>query len=724
MALIRRLNGGLGLAALVLAVGAYMAAYGLRSNTLQPDEFYYGLFGARLLEHDFLGTLLAASPVARGPERLTSVVLALPDQIFGQTANQLRADHVLLALIYASAAIPVEALARGLGLKRSQALVVAALAVVGPWMVFGMTILNVTLGYPLTMAFVWALWRTCVRPSVFADGLLLVVAVLNATARAGHLPFLAAAAVAVLIQVWRDLPTEGSRVRRALGYPVALVRQHPLLVVVGVALLAWVVSTGIYQIVGAEYAGAVPTHLALGQILTRLSVSGAELDAGTGYLAVLLAVPWLLREALAPSRRETGTFAVIAVSLWIVFVLVTLNAPSDERYPAVLAGLPLLAFGVVVFQRRASPLWVAVTGLLVTRAVVTDGLLRDTGPFSYFLAPARQYFSSVVQVRAGRLLLPVHTATAAMVGIVVLAVGLAWACSPRARGRVPLPRARLCAGVAALAMLALGASAGAYNITRFSEQATFPSLRLENLTFVDRATHGAGVVAWDYSPTFSPDVQYELIQSLEFNRSIHSALHVQGQAISFECCSPISPDTVASVDPVSGRLSTSAPLAGYLLEPPGFKAIGLDTTPVAASNVFPGLTLERFTGRPRVTYTLVGLTPDNWLTPGARGVLRVFPTPGPPGSTSTPQCVRVTLQGALAAGSSLHYAVDARGNRPSGYLSARQEQDVVLGVSSTAVTTIELRGSGPGQLPDHRRVTVGVTGVSLMPCRGYIVRSP
>ncbi len=729
-----------------------MAVYGLRSRNLQPDEFYYGLFGARQLEHDFLGTLLAASPLARGPERLTSVVLALPDQIFAQTSNQLRADHVLLAVLYATAAIPVEALARGLGLRRRQSLLIAALAVVGPWMVFGTSILNTTLGYPLTMAFVWALWRTCLRPGVLADGLVLVVGALNATARAGHLPFLGVAAVAVLIQVWRDLPAQATWTGRLGRYPLALARRHPLLVAVGVALIAWVLVTGIYQIVGAQYAGAVPSHITLDQVLQRLSVVAAELEAGTGYLAVLLAVPWLVREALAPSRRETGTFAVIAVAMTAIFVVVTLNAPSDERYAAVLAGLPLIAFGVAVFHRRASPFWVAVTGLLVTRAVVTAGLLNDTGPFSYFFAPARQFFAAEVERRGGGLLTSVHTATAAMMVVVVVAVGLAWVCSPRARGRVALPRARLYAALAALGMLAVQATAGAYNVTRFSARATFPSLRLDDLTFVDRFSHGAPVVAWDYSPLFDGQLQYVLIQTLEFNRSIYGALHLKNHAISFECCAPISPDIAAVVDPPSGRLSTSIPLTPYLLEPSGLKTVGFNTTPVAVSHVFAGLTLERFTGRPRVTYSLVGLTPDSWLLPGASAVLRTYPpvegsdpasgsapaadsvAPAGSGLTARParlrgspgvpaaHCARVTLQGAPAGAS--HYVISAGAGRRTGYLLAGTQREVVVGLSATRVSTIELRASGPGRLPNGHRVTVGVAGVSLTPCRGYIVGSP
>ncbi|MDQ4126229.1 MAG: hypothetical protein M3134_11625, partial [Actinomycetota bacterium] len=183
----------------VCAAAAWTAVRGLQNKTLQADEFAFGLAGARAFADNFVATLLSASPVNRGPERLMALLLAGPLTATESTADMFRAAHVMTAVLYAAAAVPAYGLARMLALERWQAALVAATAVVSPWLIFGTTLLNVTVAFPLTTALVWAVVRAVTRPSPGNDVLVLLVAALGAMARTGNLPFVAAAAVAVLV---------------------------------------------------------------------------------------------------------------------------------------------------------------------------------------------------------------------------------------------------------------------------------------------------------------------------------------------------------------------------------------------------------------------------------------------------------------------------------------------------------------------------------------------
>ncbi|MDQ5807146.1 MAG: hypothetical protein M3320_00560, partial [Actinomycetota bacterium] len=192
----QRLPAGSPLAALGLAVAgvaAYVLTYALEQTSFLNDE-YGNVIGGRLMEREPLDSLTATSGTVfgRGPERLTSIVFALPDAVLGSTPDEFRAYHVLLAVAYALVAVPVYMLLRGLDVPRWPSVGLAVATILGPWLVFGTTLLNVTLAAPLTVLFAWAAWRAVVRPSVRAEVLALAIGALMTTARASHAVFFVA----------------------------------------------------------------------------------------------------------------------------------------------------------------------------------------------------------------------------------------------------------------------------------------------------------------------------------------------------------------------------------------------------------------------------------------------------------------------------------------------------------------------------------------------------
>jgi hypothetical protein len=394
----------LALAGIGVFASLFVVRYGLAGHELQLDEFDT-VSGGRDFDRAFFHTLFAISPVGRGPERLSALVFAAPSAIFNNTTTVFRASHVLFGLLYLSAAVPVYALARGMGLKRWQAIFPAAAAILTPWMLFGGTLLNVTLAYPTAMALAWATWNTMVRPGWRADALVLLFCVLGAMARESHAAFALSSGVAVLQQVWRDRPPQGSMRDALRSYPGRAFRAHPLLAGAAGALLIVILVYGTHRLLGSAYqptSSSTPVNLQT--ILDSTWRAVSELTIGTGYLPMIIALPWLAHELFRPRTREAGALAVISIAMFLAFIAMivyfaatTAGFSDNERYISVLAGLPPLVAAVALFRREVGPLAVTVCGLLLTRAVITQGLYPATAPYDYFLAPARLFFTVVMQ---------------------------------------------------------------------------------------------------------------------------------------------------------------------------------------------------------------------------------------------------------------------------------------------------------------------------------------
>jgi hypothetical protein len=698
MKLRRAIDGGSAaltptLVVVIALATAWVARAGLDNQELQADEFAFGLAGVQRFAVDFFGTLFSASPVNRGPERFMALALWVPDRLFADTADMFRAAHLMTALFTALAAVPAYAIARLLELRRRHALLVAALTIITPWLIYGATLLNVTAAFPLTTALVWSVMLAVTRPSIRHDLLVVVIGALGATARTGNLPFVAIAAIAVFVQVWRDRP-RGETVSQALRrYPRRLLGTHPLLVGVGVLTIAAVLAIGVRDIIGGQYQGALPKNVTLGYIVTRAGQWGAMLALGCGVIPAIIGLPWALRQAARPTERAAGAFAVTALALFVVYVVTTLQAPLEERYVAVLAGLAPPAFGAALFRREAMPIGTLLAGLVVLRIVFVNRGPHDDGAYSWMVKPTRQFFFHGIEGRVESMGGPGEAAVAVVLAAAVaVAVGVALACS--ARLALPARRVALVAGMTGTALLGVGALQANYNVDRWLAGLGRPTWTWEDRTFVDRTVGPEGhAMGWDYNPGRGPVVPYAMAQAQAFNRRFGGAIRLNTTGGSWACCRP---DVVFSVDARTGHIESATPLPRYIIEPPGFKRIGFAAALEVSSPSLADYPLRDLGGRPRISYTVTGAGEDGIVQ--RRATLRAFAARDSGRAT----CARLVLTAASE--------VPARGR-----VTATEAKPVSVDVPSGRVheALIPLTGRRPVVTIEARRGPIRLADIAL-----------
>jgi hypothetical protein len=690
----RAMSGRASLAALALVLAgaaAWFIHYGLQMHAPLPDEFL-PVVGARMMHDGFWQTL--TSPLFdRGPERLTAVAMWATNHLAGDTPGEFRAAHVAFSTAWVLAAIPTYALARGLGVRPWAAAIAGALAVITPFAVYASTLLNVTLAYPLAMALFWAIWRTTVRPSLGADALVLLVGALNVLTRTAHGPFIAVAAIAVIVQALRAGPPGETPWRAMRRLPARLFMAHPLLVVAGVAVLGAVVVVGPHGLVGSGYGSALPHGVALhdSNVLHKAALWLSVLTLGTAFLPMMVGGPWLVREALRPRAPETGAFAVVALSAFAIFLYTSLVSTEEERYVAVLAALPIVACAAALTRRQGSLLGVAVAGVLLTRAVVTTGLMSTGDPYSFFTGPARQFFTRVVagQLAAHLPVAKVHVATIAL----LLALGGALIAVAAMS-----PRPRLTTGVRAVAfgavlalVCALSVAGSDYSARKFYSTAGLPGTPWSQETFIDRAT--GQKVSHIYGYNMTNDLVYEAQLAQFFN---HTYATFGG-------------DMVGGIEPHTGVLR-GAGLGPWLVTFDTYHPVVFDGTKAASSTVFGPIpvVVQRSSDPPRAALRFRGLDAAGWLRAGRSARMDVFAPAARRG-----RCLEVDLL-SPAGGRPSRWALDAPGGNLRGQVAAGKFGTVRVPLAGAR--TVTLRASGGGTLPDQGRFSVGIGQARTVDC--------
>ena len=672
------------LGAALLATTAWTLVRGQQNRTLQADEFAFVLAGAEAFVGDFLGTLLDPSPVNRGPERLMALLVSVPYALFDDTATMFRAAHALTALAWILAALPAYGLARLLRLGRRQALMVAVLTLVTPWLIYGTTLLNVTAAFPLTTALVWATVRAVTRPSVGNDLLVLAIAAAGAAARTGNLPFVAVVAVAVVVQVWRDRPPGESAVR----LPVRLVRTHPVLVGAGVLTLSFVAAVGATDIVGGQYKDAVPDGFGAAEIVARAGLWGSILALGSGLVVVMVGLAWAVRQAARPSDRAAGAFAVTALTLFVVFVVSTLEAPPEERYVAVLAALAPVSFGAALFRREASALGTLLAGLVVLRAVTENVPAPDEGPYAWMVAPARQFWHRAVENRLTSFGVPESWEVVTLVAVLAIAVAVAL-CARRRAG-----------AVAGMLLMVLGAAAAQYNTGKWLDGEGWRALAWEERAFVDAAVGGdSAAYAWDYNPRSAELVPFALNRVQMYNRSLAGAIRLEGTPQTWSCCDR---DIPFSVDARTGQVRATQPLPRHVIAPPGFQRVGFAARFLGTSRAVAGFGLFDLGAEPRVSFTVDGADGDGWVRPGRAALVRGFTSADGRGPAA---CARIDL--AAPAEAAARFRVGPR----RGALAAGAGEQVRVAIPAGGL--LRLEGRGATRLPDGRVRALRIDRVTL-----------
>jgi hypothetical protein len=340
-----------GLTLIVLLASAYVLSFAFDTTRFTTEDEIWAIVGGRLLEGD-LGLVTDTGIFNRGPERMISLLLAGVGAIVPGVPDEFRVLHVIIALAYFAAAFPLYALGRRLGLTPWVAVAAAALGVLGPWMVFGATFLNTSLGFPLTVALAWASHRAAMQPSLRGDALVLGIAGLNTLARTSHAAFAGAAVFAILYATWRRRPSGESAGTALVRLVPRTARAHPLIMGAAGLVVLFVLVAGPARLAGSAYDTGEPADLgfAPAELYERLVHWFSQLTLVGGFLPFVIGAAWALREIVRPQETSTGVFAVIWLGIFFLFVYITgsHNSTIEERYLAPLGGLPLLAFAVAL----------------------------------------------------------------------------------------------------------------------------------------------------------------------------------------------------------------------------------------------------------------------------------------------------------------------------------------------------------------------------------------
>lgn len=604
----------------VAGVTGYVLTFAYDASAFLNDEYGNVLLG-RILAGD-MGELFGE--FQRGPERLTPFVLALPNLLLGSTPDEMRGGHLVLGLCYALAAVPAFALLRGLGVPRWAAVAVAAAAILGPWMVFGTTLLNITLAAPLTAAFVWAAWRAVSEPTLAREALAIVVFGLMTTARTSHGAFFGAVVVAAVAAAWWSRPA-GERPWRL---PLWLFRRTPLIAAVTALGLLVLVVVGTGDLVGPAYSEAAKRGASLSAIWSTTVWTAAVLTIGTGFIVVPIGAAWALRQAVRPADVRTGVFAVLALAMFVVYVYVTgtARALEQERYPAVLAVLPVVAFGAALFRREAWLIGTVGVGALTARAIATRGLEEDPNALNYFFAPGQLFFSRAIVQRASTVVPDEAVLTVVVVGLALVAVAVAL-----------LHARRPVAWIAVAGVLGLGLVSGVYTL-RKNEPALVPA-DLGALAWLDRYARDGDAVFWNYR--WAPN-------DAERGFRTRRTLYLNGSA----CCVewPAEPEEFVRGD---GTLDRDVDV---IAGPTGYAPLAFAARDVARPEPYgpPPLRVQRFDDqRPRAVARVEGAGADGSVRTSARIV---------PLSDWDGHCVDVQLYGLEAATAGVGFALgDERG---------------------------------------------------------------
>lgn len=670
------------LAGVILAVTVLAQRLGW-STFLYTNDEAWAVRGGRALADDLAGSIFDTTIFDRGPDRLNSLLHVVPNLVFGGVPDEFRAIHVVLALAFALAAVPVYLMARGVGVGRWPAVLVAALAILTPWTLYAGTMHNATVAYATNMLFAYAAWRTAVRPSWRNDLFVLGAAVLNLVARTGHTPFIVVALLAVLYAGWLRRPEEETRGRALLRLPRRVAREHSLLIgafVLGVLVVAIVGPT---RIVGSAYAVSGDFELPLRSIWDHTRVWVAMLTMGTGYLPVIIGGAWLLVQLVRPRSVETGVLAVVALGLFAVFCYASGNSYStfEERYVSVFAGLPVVGFGAAIFRRETHPLGALLIGLVTLRAIATIGIPTVNDRFEYLVTPAKLTFAFPIRGRVASVIPGVgpDATLVASVLILVIAVALAAALWPGVLQRVARLRrvATPLAAAGALGVLALGTAAGAYAIEKY-RTAMNPGKSFERVNFIDAASGGQPVFLYGHS---WPDARgargLTATNALHFNRSVCCTLWVQDV-----------PDLLAP----DGALPDRS--VRYLARFPGFIPLAFETEVVRRSaDLGAEMQVERFLGPPRAGARLREAADDGALPPDVPARLEIFPWVG-----VTDRCVRVGLGVPEGSRGPARYTVAHGTRRLAGEVRPGEQAAIELHSGSALAATVTSQASGRDRL--------------------------
>jgi hypothetical protein len=459
-----------------------------------PDEYTYSALAR--------GIAATGTPSIRGVgvhfPALLEPLLAAPFWLAGDPDLAYRLTQAEHAVFMSLAAIPVYLLARRLSIGAGFSLAVAALAVVGPNLLYVSFLVSEPVAYPLVLAAVYAsvlaLETGTRRAQLAAIGLICIASF----ARIQY------ALLAPIVVVAALLVERGS-VRRAAAKSGLVAGTFAILLLAGAAV-------GPGRVIGV-YHGLLAHHTSIGGLARQVGMHAVLLPFSAGFVLVPGALVGLCRGLWRPRSTAENAFAWVTVLLGAclageaAYVGAAVSGNYGERYLICL--FPLLPIAFALYARRDG----GSTRTLVVAAVLAVVAMRvglfdytDKSSDSTFLYATMRIFAAVGRTDGALLL----SLAAALLAVIAAFVAL----RPARYGAAAL-------AIALLTQSAIAAAATSWDLggTRFSRTAVLPA----DVRWVDDAHVGPVTFL---QPPWSD--RGAALQQLFWNTSLRSVVLLPG----------------------------------------------------------------------------------------------------------------------------------------------------------------------------------------------------
>jgi hypothetical protein len=695
----------LALAGVVVGMTVLIGRIAVTNHHVFIDEFLAINFG-RSIAQDF--SLVDSNALARGPERLVSLITALTVEGSDSPTQQMWLLHAVMALCQGLVAVPVWLAGRELGLSRWAAVVAAAIAASGTFAIYGVTTLNQSVGLLCATTMLWAMVRAMRRPGLASDLLVLAALAATALARLGWAPLVVALVPGALAAGWFERPVDEALSGWLRALPARLARRHPVLVpVLALAILVAVIS-GPSSLLGGEHYGevALDAQIELDTLWDNARRHFSHLAIGLALVPFILAVPLLMRDLARPADATSGGFAWMVLGLLVVFSYVHYTAVTEDRYLAVLAP-PLALAGVLAVFRRPPPVWaVLVSGLLTARLVATSYAWPPVGPYDFFIAPTSLFFERIV---VGNLLgrLPfLHGNRPTIALLAALAAALVVAAVAR-RPKLRTPVGLSAAAFVLCGVLAFQIFAAEYPARKFVEAVGMPDVPTKDINFIDRAADGGRVEPLAVDGVVDRDLFDQLFFLRTYNRTLGTGMAVIRGPLAPGA--PGLPPLVVQVDWRTGDADVTGEVPDLMLEKPGFNGVGFSGNFLSGSTYYPFAALERLQHPLEILWIARGDSVGGYPQRGRPIRLRVFPPTGR----------RTCVQGLIA--------VNPTADRPSRYrivgaldplrgvVQPGAPREFTARVPGGRPKTLVLRGAA-GRLPDGSLLGPSLFNLTVAEC--------
>jgi hypothetical protein len=330
------LGGLVALSAVVRTAAAWLRS----TPNYYVDEYLYASLGRSLAStgHATVRGVPAHFPALLQP------LLAAPGWLVHDTAASYRTVQALDAFYMSLAAIPVYLIARRLLLSREVSLVVAALAVAVPDLVYASMTLSEPVAYPLALASVAAALAALEQPRARTQLLFFALAGLTAFARVQFAVLPACYVVAVAVIAIRE-----GRIRRRLW-------EHRLALALVAAGGALLVAHGLRSNLG-YYPGFLNVHVDVAHAIRIAGKNAYVLLYASGWVLVPGAVLGAALAVVRPRFRAELAFAAFTAPLALALLaqasLYGANYATQERY--LFYVLPLAALAFALYASRGWP---------------------------------------------------------------------------------------------------------------------------------------------------------------------------------------------------------------------------------------------------------------------------------------------------------------------------------------------------------------------------------